>query len=445
MRTPWLTTEYRSVPEYMTALLPVTIRDKKFYVLINKNYGSWVALSDDEYERYKNNELSNNEMESLYNRMLALDENGEFLSLSFPEPAERPSVVVVNITTTCNLRCKYCFVECEPGKGEHMQKDVMEAVVKNMLSMPAENITFELQGGDPLNYIEGFYNFVNIVEGLNKNTKKTIKLRTMTNAINATKEFAVFCKEHQITVGVSIDGPEAFHNIARVDENGEGTFHKTKAGIDLLRSEGVVVDGAVCTIGKHNINASEELLDFFDEIELDFKPRPVNILGRELQERFSPSPGEWNECFQSMHKLKNNYKRTNFSNHIHEENVYTPIRDYICLRYPCGAAREIISVNPDGSVYPCDGFKGVDTFCIGNLLKESLEDIFQKEEVKKIQQRDASTIDKCRNCAFSGMCCSCCYSTYGAYGTIYREDPLCNDRKKIFLYLIKDWIENNCL
>jgi uncharacterized protein len=218
-------------------------------------------------------------MESLYNKMLALDENGEFLSLLFPEPAEKPSVVVVNITTTCNLRCKYFFVECEPGKGEPMQKNVMEAVIKNMLSMPSENITFELQGGDPLNYIEDFYNFVNLLQELNKNSRKIIKIRTMTNAINATKEFAAFCKKHQITVGVSLDGPEALHNIARVDKNGAGRFHKTKACIDLLQAEGVVVDGAVCTIGKHNINAGKDLLDFFDrqfkfEVRKDAQKRP---------------------------------------------------------------------------------------------------------------------------------------------------------------------------
>jgi len=314
-----------------------------------------------------------------------------------------------------------------------------------MLLMPSENITFELQGGEPLDNIEGFFNFVNIVKERSLHTTKKIKLRTMTNATKVTKEFAVFCKDNNIIVGVSLDGPEEIHDIARVNENDQGTFKDTKAGIDLLRSQGVVVDGAVCTIGTHNVNLAGELLEFFDKIELDFKPRPVNILGRELLKHFAPKEGEWYKCFQEMHKLKSVYHRTNFANHIHEENIYTPIRDYVCLRYPCGAAREIISVNPDGSVFPCDGFKGVNEFCIGNILNESLEDIFNKEQVKKLQARNASTIKKCSICAFKAVCCSCCYSAFGAYGDIYREDPLCTDRKAIFLYLIKDWIEKNCL
>ena len=445
MRTPWLTTEYQYISDDSISVFPINVKGQKFFVLLNKNFGSWIALNNDEYERYVKKEMTNNEMESLYYRLLVTDENGEFINLSFPRPAERPSVVVVKITTTCNLQCKYCFVECEPGKGEHMSQAVMEAVIDNMLSMPDENVTFELQGGEPLNYPEGFYTFVNLAKERGLHTNKNIKLRTMTNATKVTREFAAFCRDNQITVGVSLDGPEEIHNLVRVDNNAQGTFKATKEGISLLRSEGVKVDGAVCSIGRHNVNSAEELLQFFDQINLDFKPRPINILGRELSTHFAPERGEWYKCFKTMHQLKSKHLKTNFSNHIHEENVYTPIRDYVCLRYPCGAVREIISVNPDGSVYPCDGFKGVDAFCIGNILHESLEDIFQKEQVKNLQKRDASTIEKCKSCSFKAMCCSCCYSAYGAYGTIYREDPLCTDRKAIFLYLIRDWIENNCL
>ena len=42
-----------------------------------------------------------------------------------------------------------------------------------------------------------------------------------------------------------------------------------------------------------------------------------------------------------------------------------------------------------------------------------------------------------------GMCCSCCYSAYGKFGDIYREDPHCADRRKIYVYLIQSWLEEN--
>ena len=67
----------------------------------------------------------------------------------------------------------------------------------------------------------------------------------------------------------------------------------------------------------------------------------------------------------------------------------------------------------------------------------------EKEWVKKIQDRTYKDIPKCSKCMFRAMCCSCCYSAYGAYGTIYREDPQCVDRRKIFMYLIKNWLEKH--
>lgn len=135
----------------------------------------------------------------------------------------------------------------------------------------------------------------------------------------------------------------------------------------------------------------------------------------------------------------------NFSIHIFEENVYTPIRDYICLRYPCGAAREVITVNPDGSIYPCDGFKGQQQFLMGNVTKMHIKEMLKLPWVEDMRNRTHADIKKCKTCIFRAMCCSCCYSAYGSFGTIYREDPHCIDRKKIFLFLIDEWIMNNVI
>ena len=203
------------------------------------------------------------------------------------------------------------------------------------------------------------------------------------------------------------------------------------------------MDGAVCTIGQHNMREAERIMHFFIEQGISFKPRPANILGRELQNHTTTHNGEWAEAFIKMHKLSQDASVENYSVHIYEENVYGPVRDYICLRYPCGAAREVISVNPDGSVYPCDGFKNEEKFKMGNILEEELDEILAKDWVIELRNRTYKDIEKCSQCMFRAMCCSCCYSAYGAYGTVYREDPQCVDRRKIFMYLIKTWLEKN--
>ena len=425
---------------------PIKVDKEKFEILINPDLGSWMAFTEEEFEKYKNNQLTQDEWLSLFIRGLADTKDNMEIDLDFPIPAEYPSVIVVNITTGCNLRCKYCFADCGPFKGENMTEDVMDATIDSMLSMPQiKVVTFEFQGGEASTNVAGMRTFIEKVEKVKYKYDKLVKYRTEINCISVTDELIKLVKDFNVSVGISLDGPKYMTDKTRVDINGVGAYDRIMKGIKKLRDNGIYIDGAVCTVGQHNVHYPKELMEFFDELGMNFKPRPVNILGREKENHLTTKPGEWAKCFKEMHKMKNDVDVENYSVHIFEENVYTPIRDYICLRYPCGAARELVSVNPNGDVFPCDGFKGEKKFVMGNVLNETIENMLKKPEIVKLRNRTAKTIKKCSTCMFRGMCCSCCYSAYGEFGDVYREDPQCVDRRQMYIYLIQSWIEENVL
>lgn len=422
-----------------------TVEGNDFFILLNPEIGSWAVFSSQDYQRYENNELNETEWETLYLRGLCADDSGNMVEMDFPQPHEIPSVVVVNISTMCNLRCKYCFADCAPTKGENMTEDVMESLVRQMFELPSPMVTFEFQGGEALCHLEGMKRFVEISEELNKQFNKRVIYRTMTNCTLISEEFMALVKRYNFNVGISIDGPKEMTDKVRIDEFGHGVFDRIMDGVKTLRDNGIEIDGAVCTIGQHNVHYPEEIVNFFAANNIKFKPRPVNVLGRELYSRLTTKPGEWAEAYKKMYYRSKELGIENASIHIFEENVYTPIRDYVCLRYPCGAAREIISVNPNGDVFPCDGFKGEDTFKMGNILTESLKEILEKESVCTLRNRTAKDIKKCSTCLYRAMCCSCCYSSFGKYGSIYREDPHCADKRLIFNFIFDEWIKNNIL
>lgn len=69
-----------------------------------------------------------------------------------------------------------------------------------------------------------------------------------------------------------------------------------------MRDSGIYIDGAVCTIGQHNVHYPKQLMEYFDSMGMNFKPRPVNILGREKENHLTTKPGEWAECFKKCIK-----------------------------------------------------------------------------------------------------------------------------------------------
>lgn len=425
---------------------PLKVENEMFKILINPELGSWMALTEEEYKKYENNDLSKSEWLSLFIRGLADEKGKTEVDFDFPLPADYPSVIVVNITTGCNLRCKYCFADCGPFKGENMTEDVMDATIDSMLSMPqVKVITFEFQGGEASTNVPGMRKFIEKVEQVKSKYDKLVKYRTEINCVSVTDDLISLVKEYNVSVGVSLDGPKEMTDLTRVDITGKGAYDRIEKGIKKLRDSGIYIDGAVCTIGQHNVHYPKQLMEYFDSMGMNFKPRPVNILGREKENHLTTKPGEWAECFKKMHQMKDDVDVENFSIHIFEENVYTPIRDYICLRYPCGAARELVSVNPNGDVFPCDGFKGEEKFVMGNVLNEKIEDMLKKPEILKLRDRTSKDIEKCSKCLFRGMCCSCCYSAYGKFEDIYREDPHCADRRQMYIYLMQAWLKENAL
>ena len=443
MRSPWLTTKYTSLSAVRR--LKLKVDGRPFTILLNPAYGSWMVLNQDESERYDFGFLTECEWENLYIRGLAASVETGVVTHDFPPPANLPSLIVVNVTTACNLACSYCFADCQPTTPELMSSEVIRATVSQTLTLPEiKAFTYEFQGGEPTLGTSVIREFIECVEK-NRSGKAQIKYHIQSNGTNITDDFVNLATQYGIQVGISIDGPPHIHDAARAFPDGSGSFALIGDGIRKLRASGVPIEGSICNLGRHNVTHIAEILEFFELLEIPFSPRPLNILGRATDRSLHPRPGEWATAFKELHRRSRTSSVENFAIHIWEENTYTPVRDYVCLRFPCGAGREVISVNPNGDVYPCDGFKNEPAFKLGNICETTLLDMLAQPSLGTLKNRVASTIPKCSTCLFRGMCGSCCYSAFGAFGTIWREDPQCSDRRKIFLFLIAEWIRTNIL
>jgi uncharacterized protein len=74
-----------------------------------------------------------------------------------------------------------------------------------------------------------------------------------TNGTLLTDEWCIFLKENNFLVGISIDGPQEFHDEYRRNKQGQPSFYKVKKGIDLLKKHGVEYN-AMAVVNDYNVD-----------------------------------------------------------------------------------------------------------------------------------------------------------------------------------------------
>ncbi|MEM4230469.1 MAG: radical SAM protein [Candidatus Pacearchaeota archaeon] len=444
MESPWLRFKFSNAFLKDIVILPFIICNKKFYILLNKTSGSWVVVNKKEISEFKNDKLPYTKIEFLFKRKIISKIDGDEVEYEFDKPQEFPNSIIMNVTTACNLKCEYCFADSGPEKKEYMTRKTAKKVVQELIKSPYSILSIDFQGGEPLLNKELIKFTVNYAKRICPRGKK-FNFKIETNGTLIDDEIAEFIKKNNISVGVSIDGPKELHDKARKYPDGSGSFKDVWRGIKILKKHGIDLSnmGSVVVIGKHNVKYPDKIVKFFSKNKISFKPLPVNPLSRAKENKnIQISSEDWYRFFKKSYHLSKKLAAKNYLIHIYEENTLTPIRDYICLRSPCGMAHEIVSINPDGSVFPCNGFKSCKNFILGNILKKSLNEIIKSKKYKIIADRDFTKIPACKNCIFHSMCGPCAYASYGYFGSIFREDPMCFARKKIFQFIIKKWIES---
>jgi uncharacterized protein len=183
-------------------------------------------------------------------------------------PALPPAFHIMTkpIGPICNLDCKYCFyLEKEklyPDKTNfRMPDNVLERYIQQYIeSQTVPEISFAWQGGEPT--LMGLDFFQRAVDYQQKYAggKKIINA-FQTNGTLLDDAWCEFFKRNEFLIGLSIDGPRAFHDKYRVDKKGQPTFELVMAGMRLLKKHGVEFN-TLCVVNRANSKAPLEVYNF---------------------------------------------------------------------------------------------------------------------------------------------------------------------------------------
>ncbi|GAM68029.1 GALNS arylsulfatase regulator [Vibrio sp. JCM 19236] len=149
------------------------------------------------------------------------------------------SLTLKPVGSNCNLDCSYCYyLSSDTSCGQPMSLATLEASIENhILSQPKHSpvVDFIWHGGEPLLRGREFYQSAFALQKKWANDK-TLVNTFQTNGTLINHQWAKFFKQHNAMVGISIDGPNIFNDISRIDKTGHSSFEKTVRGISLLKA-----------------------------------------------------------------------------------------------------------------------------------------------------------------------------------------------------------------
>ena len=343
-------------------------------------------------------------------------------------PFAKPLYVMLKpIGSRCNLDCDYCYylekanLYTNEDKGHVMSEQLLEKFVKQYIeSQTMPQVMFTWHGGETLMRPLSFYK--KAIEFQKKyGAGRQIENSLQTNGTLLNDEWCEFFKENNFLIGISIDGPQEFHDEYRRDKMGRPSFHKVMKGIRLLQKHDVEYN-VMAVVNDYNSDYPVEFYQFFKEIGAQFiqftpiverlrvKKSPLKLATANEDDNeakladYSISPEKWGRFLCGV-----------FDEWIKEDvgRIYVQIFDSTLANWvgeqpglctmakTCGHAG-VMEFN--GDVYSCDHFVFPEYY-LGNINVKPLTSMMYSEKQLKFGNDKFDKLPKqCRECDFLFAC-----------------------------------------
>ena len=325
----------------------------------------------------------------------------------------------------CNLACKYCYYleknKLYPTAQRHLMSDKMlEQFTREYIEAQTMNqMLFTWHGGEPLLRSIDFYR-----KALSLQQKyaggRCIDNVIQTNGTLLTDEWCEFFAQNHWLVGISIDGPQPYHDHYRLTAAGKPSWQKVMQGIKLLKKHGVEWN-AMAVVNAYNVNHPLEFYRFFKENGcqfLQFTPI-VERLTRHEDGRTLASLADKNEIPLSEASVTPEqwgyFLCAIFDEWVRKDvgKIFVEIFDCTLANWMgispgiCAYSKECGHagvMEHNGDVYSCDHFVFPE-YKLGNIRDHSLIDMLYGEQQQEFSRLKHSSLPRqCKECDMEFAC-----------------------------------------
>jgi radical SAM protein with 4Fe4S-binding SPASM domain len=349
--------------------------------------------------------------------------------------SERSPVVVWNITSQCNLKCRHCYIEAtEAAQANEMTTAEGMAFIDDLAEMKVPVLMFS--GGEPLVRPDLFELAAYAVE-------KGLRIVLSTNGTLIDDFTAQLIKEAGFQyVGVSIDGCEETHDMFRGEK---GAFAAAIAGIRAAKAAGnrTGVRFTLNSLNKRELPAvlkliEQEKIDRFCMYHLVYAGRGSDMKNLDV------TLDEKREVAQLLIDTALDFDRRGVELEIlttdnHADGLY--LLDYIAKTNParvpevrqllelhggCSAGDRMADVDYLGNVHPCQFWSDL---TLGNVRERKFSEIWNDLAANdgilaRLRNKPAQLHAKCGECSQTRLCGGCRIRA-SVGGDIWGDDPAC--------------------
>jgi len=418
------TAKYKLLPFQFSAL-----NDQKY--LLTNLAGEFHTLEKHKLRNFAEHRLRPDDPDyiDLRAKQFLLDEHNEIapellalkLRTRFSRLADFTGLHIFVVSLRCEHSCPYCQVsrQSEDKVAFDMTTNIAERSLDLVFRSPAHAIKIEFQGGEPLLNFPLIKHIVRAAKERNASANKLLDFVIATNLALVDVEILEFCKLHKIHISTSLDGPGDLHNKNR-PRPGKNSYEKAVDGIHLARTilgHGEV--SALMTTTHDSLNRGRDIIDEY--VKLDFQGiflRHLSPYGFAIKTKSyrAYDVDRWLDFYKEglAYVIELNRKNVRFQE-FYASTVLTKMltsRDpgFVDLMNPAGIGIAAAIYNYDGDVYASDESRmlaemGDHTFRMGNVLRDSYEDIFASEALlAPIEDSFSLSAPMCSDCAFEPFC-----------------------------------------
>lgn len=322
-------------------------------------------------------------------------------------------IFIKPVGARCNLRCGYCYYLEKSSLYDYNIQVVMNdktlgnCIKQHYSASSGDTVLFTWHGGEPLLAGIDFYEKALSIQRRYLPKGKSFVNGVQTNGTMVTKEWCEFFAANGFTVGISIDGPEVFHNAMRYNSSKGGSFEKMLNGYSMLRQHDINPE-ILCVVNSYNVRYPLIVYDFFKALGASY----ISFLP--LVERRDKENGQVStesvpafEFGLFLSAIFDEWVKDDIGTvkiQIFEEALRTAFNQEhsLCIfRERCGG---VPVIEYTGDFYPCDHF--VETKRLhGNINKSGLEYFLKHPVQKAFGDAKWDTLPQyCMNCDVRNMC-----------------------------------------